>query len=137
MIHTAYATWTDYVSFLGGDEALGHVSETEFPFYAARATEAIDSATYQHIPLTYGGASNLSDYQSTLVERACCMQIEYYGLMGIDGALAGADPASFSVGKVQVTNVSGGARPGALSPAARGALMMTGLLYAGMDVRNT
>lgn len=129
----AYATWEDYVAFLGGDAALGHVTEEEFPAFAGRATDAIDAATRHKIPLFYDDLDGLTSSQRARVVRACCMQIEYYGLTGLDGALAGGG-GGYTVGKVSMAAATGGARPGALSPAARDALSTTGLLYAGVRV---
>jgi hypothetical protein len=130
----AYATYAQYVTYMGGEDFC-HVSEAEFPTLAARATEAIDAATMYKIELFYQGASNLTAFQTARLVQATCAQVEYYGIVGSDEAYGASADGGFAVGKVRVDWASGnqGAKsPKTICKAARNALAMTGLLYAGM-----
>lgn len=123
----------DYAAYVGGRVDYGHVPIDEFDLYALRASEAIDAATMYKIPLFYKGVSSLSAFQAAQLIQACCAQAEYYGLIGIDSATDGSAVSSYSIGKTQVSTTPGRA-PSGLCPAARKALAMTGLLYAGIAV---
>lgn len=101
----AYITYQDYVGLYGTPP----VSESEFPVYAERASDVIDSITMYRIAQG-GGISALPALTQTLVQKATGAQILYFTQNGIDTVLTGQTGQGFAVGKVRVDGVSGDGR---------------------------
>lgn len=117
-----YVTW-DYFSntYLGTG-----VLETEFPRLLARAEELIDEQTRYQI--AKNGLDSFDETVQTLIKKAVCSQVEYYGEYGLNVGF-GADDTGFTVGKVSVQAPSGaGGAKLYLCPRALSYLEQTGLL---------
>lgn len=121
----AYSYYTD--TYLG----VG-VSETDFPRIEMRAEEAIDNLTrgaLEHI-------TDMSENVQTLVKKAICAQVEYYGAYSTEIGFK-AENEGFTVGKV---TIAGSADSGNIgnkmfySPRAVGFLERAGLLGRNVGV---
>lgn len=130
----AYITYYDYVSMYGEPP----ISETDFPMYAALASDIVDSITQYRIPQG-GGFSALPAFLQRQVQKAAGAQVFYFTQIGLDTVLTGQTGQSYTVGKV---SVSGGALAGAdakagalmVSPLARATLEQTPLMERGVPV---
>lgn len=130
----AYVTYEEYVA-LYGEPAIG---EQDFPVYAERASDLIDSAVRYRIAQG-GGFSALPSPVQELVRKAAAAQVFYFIQTGLDAALTGQAGQSFTVGRVSVSGgalAASGAKPGALmlSPLALALLEQTPLMERGIPV---
>lgn len=103
------------------------VDGAEFPRMEKKAERLIDQITHGRA----ANAAGLPAVLQTAIKDAICAQIEYYGLNGLDVAVAGETAADWSVGKVRVNSGSRASATGSASmvcPAAIAALEQTGLL---------
>lgn len=113
------------------DEYEGSSVNTEdFSRFAKRASELIDILTDYQIPKI--GLDKFSDLVQELVKKACCAQIEYYQLEGINVNVNGAPRTSqsVSIGDYSQSGSSGSTNNQAsrVSPACLTFLDGTGLL---------
>lgn len=119
----AIVTYSYYTDTYMGDP----IAEVDFPRYEAKAERLITQ-------ITHGRAADyaaLPAYQQQAIQEAICGQIEYYGLMGLDVAIAGEMSSGWTVGKVRVDGGNASKATGAVtmvSPSAIAALELTGLL---------
>ena len=112
------------------------VEEADFPRYLRRAEEIIDSITRYSVKER--GLDAFDDFVREQVQTATAAQVEYYVIKGLDIATEGTVPESFTVGKVSVSNGSGGAGGGVrgktVAKKVREALEQTGLLGRGVGL---
>ena len=119
----AIVTYSYYTDTYMGDP----IAEADFPRYEAKAERLITQ-------ITHGRAADyaaLPAFQQQAIQEAICGQIEYYGLMGLDVAIAGEMSSGWTVGKVRVDGGNASKATGAVtmvSPSAIAALELTGLL---------
>lgn len=119
----AIVTYSYYTDTYMGDP----IAEVDFPRYEAKAERLITQ-------ITHGRAADyaaLPAFQQQAIQEAICGQIEYYGLMGLDVAIAGEMSSGWTVGKVRVDGGNASKATGAVtmvSPSAIAALELTGLL---------
>lgn len=119
----AIVTYSYYTDTYMGDP----IAEADFPRYEAKAERLITQ-------ITHGRATDyaaLPAFQQQAIQEAICGQIEYYGLMGLDVAIAGEMSSGWTVGKVRVDGGNASKATGAVtmvSPSAIAALELTGLL---------
>lgn len=119
----AIVTYSYYTDTYMGEP----IAEADFPRAEAKAERLITQ-------ITHGRAADcaaLSAFQQQAIQEAICGQIEYYGLMGLDVAIAGEMSSGWTVGKVRVDGGNASKATGAVtmvSPSAIAALELTGLL---------
>ena len=119
----AIVTYSYYTDTYMGEP----IAEADFPRYEAKAERLITQ-------ITHGRAADyaaLPAFQQQAIQEAICGQIEYYGLMGLDVAIAGEMSSGWTVGKVRVDGGNASKATGAVtmvSPSAIAALELTGLL---------
>jgi hypothetical protein len=119
----AIVTYEYYTSTYMGET----IAEIDFPKYEAKAERLVTQ-------ITHGRAADyaaLPAFQQQAIQEAICGQIEYYGLMGLDVAIAGEMSSGWTVGKVRVDGGNASKATGAVtmvSPSAIAALELTGLL---------
>ena len=113
-----YSFFTD--TYLGIE-----VNSTDFPRVEMRAEEAIDNLTRGAL----ADFSSMSEEVQTLVKKAICAQVEYYGAYSTEIGFK-AEDGGFTVGKVSVagSSQSGEGSKMFYSPRAIGFLERTGLL---------
>lgn len=99
------------------------VNEVDFPRLNMRAEELIDLQTRSALK----GFDNFTEEVQTLVKKAICAQIEYYGEFGENVGFK-AEDSGFTVGKVSVQSGQGEGEKSYLSPRALGFLELAGLL---------
>ena len=90
------------------------VSDCDFPAMEARAEDIICAMTRWAV-----GAdtiASLPPFQRTLVKKAICAQLDYFGMNGLE-SIAGSAGVGFTVGKVSISGKSGSdlARKGAMA----------------------
>ena len=130
----AYITYEQYIALYGESP----VPETEFPVYAAVASDLIDAVTQYRIEKA-GGLSVLPAGMQALIQKAAAAQTLYILTNGLETVTSGQSGAGFTVGKVHIDGGSSGANgmTGAqlmISPLARTLLEQTGLMYRGTSV---
>lgn len=116
------------------------IAAADFPRYEMRAENLIAQYTgygYERAlaELTGKGLMKAAQRLTELYSNAICAQIEYFILNGISVASEGLSGASYTLGKISVSNGAAGGATGARSmicPAAVGYLERTGLLYRGI-----
>ena len=119
----AIVTYSYYTDTYMGEP----IAEADFPRAEAKAERLITR-------ITHGRAADyaaLPAFQQQAIQEAICGQIEYYGLMGLDVAIAGEMSSGWTVGKVRVDGGNASKATGAVtmvSPSAIAALELTGLL---------
>ena len=119
----AIVTYSYYTDTYMGEP----IAEADFPRAEAKAERLITQ-------ITHGRAADyaaLPAFQQQAIQEAICGQIEYYGLMGLDVAIAGEMSSGWTVGKVRVDGGNASKATGAVtmvSPSAIAALELTGLL---------
>lgn len=87
--------YTYYSTVYLGKEA----EEASFPALCARAEDIIASLT--HWAVTEETIDSLTPIQRTLVKKAICAQIDYFGVNGLD-SVSTNNSKGFTVGKVSV-----------------------------------
>ena len=130
----AYITYEQYVTLYGASA----ISQEDFPIYAQRASDLIDSITQYRIPRS-GGISALAAWVQELIQNAAAAQVLYFSQLGLESILTGQTGQSFTVGKVSVSGggLANGNMTGAqlmVSPLAVSLLEQTGLLFRGVHV---
>lgn len=106
------------------------VSPTDFPRLNVRAEDMIDA-------LVNGALKNFDTFAEdvkTLVRKAICAQIEYYGQYSTEVGFE-EERAGFTVGKVSVQNVQQAGSKTYISPMAISYLERTGLMSRVVGVR--
>ncbi|MFC0275589.1 hypothetical protein ACFFH2_02585 [Enterococcus devriesei] len=106
------------------------VESEKFPRFSKRSTELIDALTEYQIPKI--GLDKFSENVQELIKKACCAQIEYYQVEGIEVDITGTPKStlSYSIGDYSYS-ASGGASSRQGNRAAPSCLMFlegTGLL---------
>lgn len=118
----AYVSYEYYQAY-GGDL----VQESDFAKYEAAAERLINAVMRYQV--NADNFPTLHESIQTAIKNAVCAQMEYYGNVGLEASSVGVSNASFTVGKVSVTNVAAdGAAIIALAPAAKLYLEQTGLM---------
>ncbi|EOI58844.1 hypothetical protein [Enterococcus gilvus] len=106
------------------------VNDGEFSRFSKRATEIVDALTEYQIPKI--GLDKFSDGVQELIKKACCAQIEYYQIEGIDVDITGTPKSSlgYSIGDYSrsASGVSTGRQAGRVAPSCLMFLEGTGLL---------
>ncbi|MGH1648938.1 hypothetical protein ABE945_14290 [Enterococcus gilvus] len=106
------------------------VDENKFSRFSKRSSELIDALTEYHIPEI--GIDKFSDQVQELIKKACCAQIEYYQVEGIEADLTGAPKSSlsYSIGDYSRSASGGSAsrQAGRVAPSCLMFLEGTGLL---------
>lgn len=131
----AYITFEQYKTLYGTPT----ISAQDFPAYAERASDLIDSITQYRI-VQGGGFSALPPWLQTLVEKATAAQVLYLSELGLETVLTGQTGQSYTVGKVSVSGGGLSNQAGAtaanlmISPMARAILEQTPLTERGVDV---
>lgn len=103
----------------------------------ARAEDVICSMTRWAV--TADTIADLPPFQRTLVKKAICAQIDYFGLNGLD-SVAGSTGTGFTVGKVSISGKSGsdlvrkGAMADYIAPMALAYLEQSGLMNPAVPV---
>lgn len=106
------------------------VSDDKFSRYSKRATEIVDALTeYQILKI---GLDKFSEDVQERIKKACCSQIEYYQVEGIDVDVTGTPKSSisYSIGDYS-RSASGGStsrQAGRVAPSCLMFLEGTGLL---------
>lgn len=106
------------------------VSDDKFSRISKRATEIVDALTeYQILKI---GLDKFSEDVQELIKKACCAQIEYYQIEGIDVDVTGTPKSSlsYSIGDYS-RSASGGStsrQAGRVAPSCQMFLEGTGLL---------
>ena len=129
-------TIVDFVYYYNeyhGQEA----DQTSFPAFEARAEDIVCAMTRWQV--SEETIADLPAFVQTLVKKAICAQVDYFGVNGLDSA-AGNDGRGFTVGKVSISGKSGseiahkGALSGNISPLALMYLEQTGLMNPAVPV---
>ncbi len=106
------------------------VEADKFSRFSKRASELIDALTEYQIPKI--GADKFSESVQELIKKACCAQIEYYQIEGIDVDVTGTPRSSlsYSIGDYSHSASSGASsrQSGRVSPSCLMFLEGTGLL---------
>ncbi|MGM0215064.1 hypothetical protein [Enterococcus sp. AZ109] len=106
------------------------VGDTDFPRFAKRASELIDALTDYQIPKI--GLDKFSDQVQELIKKACCAQIEYYQVEGIEVNVTGlpASAQSETIGDYSYSSSNGysSRQAGRVAPSCLAFLEGTGLL---------
>lgn len=104
------------------------VASTDFPRFARRASDLIDALTNYQIPEI--GLDKFTELVQELVKKACCAQIEYYQLEGIESDIGVTQSGgSASIGGFSYSgNISTSKQASRVSPATLTYLEGTGLL---------
>lgn len=71
------------------------VKTEDFPRFSKRATDLIDAVTDYQIPKI--GIDKFSESVQELIKKACCAQVEYYQIEGIDLDVTGNTQSGGSV----------------------------------------
>lgn len=115
------------------------IGDSDFIILAGRASDIIDMLTKQNISAA-GGFDDLSDDAQAAVKKAVCAEVELlYQQGGIDALTGNAESGygSMSLGKFSVSSNTGNKLEMIngipISPMVRSYLLMTGLLYRGLD----
>ena len=106
------------------------VEKDKFSRFSKRASELVDALTEYQIPKI--GLDKFSDGVQELIKKACCAQIEYYQIEGIDVDVTGTPKSSlsYSIGDYS-RSASGGSssrQSGRVAPSCLVFLEGTGLL---------
>lgn len=107
------------------------VENDKFSRFSKRATEIVDALTeYQILKI---GLDKFSEDVQELIKKACCAQIEYYQVEGIDVDVTGTPKSSlsYSIGDYSRSATSGGStsrQAGRVAPSCLMFLEGTGLL---------
>lgn len=120
-----YITKTDFDEYSPSTD----IPESEFDELAERASDVIDTITFNRIELAGGLSAYDSDTQAA-IKKATCAQVQYmYENGGVDAVnLAGIQ--SGSIGKFSYTLGQTDSIP--VAPLARTYLFKTGLAYRGV-----
>lgn len=99
-----------YTTVYMGQEA----SDCDFPAFEARAEDIVGAMTRWRV--TADTIATLPPFQRTLVKKAICAQVDWFGVNGLD-SIAGSAGTGFTVGKVSISGKSGSdlAKKGALA----------------------
>lgn len=131
----AIVDWAYYSGVYLGTE----VVQSDFPTYEARAEDVIGAMT--HWTVTADTIASLSPFIRTLVKKAICAQVDFFGVNGLDSiSYAGGQAAGFTVGKVSVKGGSGaslkasGKLADSIAPMALAYLEQTGLMNPAVPV---
>ena len=125
--------FTFYYNTYMGQEA----DQASFPAFEARAEDIVCAMTRWQV--SEETIADLPAIVQTLVKKAICAQVDYFGVNGLDSA-AGNDGRGFTVGKVSISGKSGsdmvrtGALSGNISPLALMYLEQTGLMNPAVPV---
>lgn len=106
------------------------VDDSKFSRFSKRSSELIDALTNYQIPKI--GLDKFSEGVQELIKKACCAQIEYYQVEGIDVDVTGTPKSSlsYSIGDYS-RSASGGStsrQAGRVAPSCLMFLEGTGLL---------
>lgn len=107
------------------------VENDKFSRFSKRATEIVDALTeYQILKI---GLDKFSEDVQELIKKACCAQIEYYQVEGIDVDVTGTPKSSlsYSIGDYSRSATGGGStsrQSGRVAPSCLMFLEGTGLL---------
>ena len=113
------------------------VSDCDFPAMEARAEDIVCAMTRWAVDADT--IASLSPFQRTLVKKAICAQVDYFGVNGLD-SIAGSTGTGFTVGKVSISGKSGsdlvrkGAMAEYIAPMALVYLEQSGLLNPAVPV---
>ena len=124
----AIVDWTYYSTVYLGKE----VTADEFPAVNARAEDVIGMMT--RWAATADTIASLPPFQRTLVKKAVCAQIDFFGVNGLDIVAGSTGGPGFTVGKVSINGKSGsdlvrsGAMAEFIAPMALAYLEQSGLM---------
>jgi len=104
---------------------------SEFNRTSERASEIIDNITMYRIQ--QNGLSSFSELHQTLIKKSVCAQIDYIESLGGVDSLNEINMGSVSLGKFSYSGNSNKAMS-IECPQSKNFLMLTGLLYRGIDV---
>lgn len=128
----AYITYADYTKQYGDE-----IDEKTFKSIVNPACDIID--TISRYEINRRGIDSFPSYIQDLIKKACCAQVSYYVLNGLDVSYTGIANQGFTVGKVSVggtdtTKASAGRMYNAASPSVVMYLEQTGLLNRSVGV---
>lgn len=129
----AIVDWNYYSTVYLGQE----VSESDFPAFEARAEDIVCIMTRWAVDADT--IASLDPFQRTLVKKAICAQVDYFGVNGLE-SIAGSTGTGFTVGKVSISGKSGsdlvrkGAMADYISPMALAYLEQSGLMNPAVPV---
>ena len=131
----AIVDFSYYYNVYLGKEA----NETDFPAMEARAEDIVGAMTRWQA--TEATIADLDPFQVTLVKKAICAQVDFFGVNGLDYIATGTSTGTgFTVGKVSVSGKSGsdlvrkGAMADYIAPMAMVYLEQSGLLNPAVPV---
>lgn len=106
------------------------VDDKDFSRLSKRASDIIDSLTDYQVPKI--GLDKFSEHVQLLIKKACCSQIEYYQLEGIDldasGSILSGQSASIGGFSYSSSNQSTSKQANRVAPGCLSYLEGTGLL---------